>query len=506
MSDAAAVLYLRVSSAEQVAGTSLATQERDCRACAARMGLAVRGVYRDEGRSAKSVVGRDGLAAAVAECKRTGAALLVWKFDRLARNTRDALTVRDALLARGCRIVSATEGDATDGPMAKAMFGIASVIAELDNTIRAERARRGMVARAREGFWTSGPPAGFRSAKDAQGRPVLAPDERTAPAVRAAFAGLADGSLSTAEAVRAVMDGAGVSRATAFAVFRNPVYRGAIVSALTDGEEVPAAFPGLVSPEVWRAAFARFDHRTEGKVKMKENPTTPLVGVLVCAECGRALVGGLSRSHTGALHGYYRCRTPGHPSIAFRDAERAVRAMLGRLGERRDFLALVRANLERLTEIGLEGEAAKVEAARASLVRNEARLKRARAAFVDGLFDRDEYAEAKREAEGGIRDARIVLDTHERGTRRRGELVDALLDVAANPDAVLRLPPRPLRDALRAVFGPLRVTAAKTIEPDSASVYAALCGADGGESNLVLLLAGMLNPDGLVAAARLLRA
>ena len=130
----------------------------------------------------------------------------------------------------------------------------------------------------------------------------------------------------------------------------------------------------------------------------------------------------------------------------------------------------------------------------------------ARTAFVDGLFDRDEYAEAKREAESGIRDARIVLDTHERGTRRRGELVDALLDVAANPDAVLRLPPRPLRDALRAVFGPLRVTAAKTVEPDSASVYAALCGTEAGESGLVRLLAGVLNPDGLVAAARLLRA
>jgi hypothetical protein len=297
-----------------------------------------------------------------------------------------------------------------------------------------------------------------------------------------------------------------VSRATAFAAFRNPIYRGAIVSALTDGEEVAAAFPGLVPPDVWRAAFARFDHRTEGKVKMKENPTTPLVGVLVCAECGRALVGGLSRSHTGALHGYYRCRTAGHPSIAFRDAERAVRAMLGRLGERRDFLALVRANLERLSEIGLEGEAAKVEAARASLARNEARLKRARAAFVDGLFDAAEYAEAKRDAESGIRDARIIIDTHERGTRRRGELVDALLDVAANPDAVLRLPTRPLRDALRAVFGPLRVTAGKTVEPVNASVYAALCGTEAGESDLVRLFASVLNPDGLVAAARLLRA
>ena len=48
MSDTAAVLYLRVSSAAQVDGTSLATQERDCRACAARMGTLVLGVYARE--------------------------------------------------------------------------------------------------------------------------------------------------------------------------------------------------------------------------------------------------------------------------------------------------------------------------------------------------------------------------------------------------------------------------------------------------------------------------
>lgn len=69
------------------------------------------------------------------------------------------------------------------------------------------------------------------------------------------------------------------------------------------------------------------------------------------------------------------------------------------------------------------------------------------------------------------------------------------------------LPPRPLRDALRAVFGPLRVTAAKTVEPDSASVYAALCGEGDAESKMVRLLRGLLNRegDGLVAAAVLLR-
>jgi hypothetical protein len=211
---------------------------------------------------------------------------------------------------------------------------------------------------------------------------------------------------------------------------------------LTGGEEVPAAFAGLVSAEVWNAAHARFDHRSEGTMKMKENPRTPLVGALYCAECGHALVGGLSTNHAGEKFGYYRCREAGHPSIAFRDAERAVRGMLERLGACRDFLALVRANLDRLTEVGIEGEAAKLEAARTAVRTNEARLQRARAAFLDGDFDAEEFRRAKGEAEARIREARIIIDTHERGEARRGALVDALIDIAAFPDAVLRLPPR----------------------------------------------------------------
>ena len=502
---APAVLYVRVSSQEQVAGTSLATQERDCRAACARLGLEVRAVFRDEGKSAKSTVGRDGLAAAMNECKRTGAALVVWKWDRLARNALDAFTVRDALLARGARIVSATEGEAEASAMSRMVFGIASLVAEFDNTVRGERCRRGMEARARAGFWTSCAPVGFRLVRDAENRPVLAPDERTAPAVRAAFVGLAEGSMSTADAVRTI-ERCGVSRATAFAVFGNPVYRGAVRNALTDGEEVPAAFPGLVSPEAWRAAASRFDHRTEGKVKMKENPTTPLVGILVCAECGRALVGGLSRSHTGARHGYYRC-PQNHCSVPFARAEEAVAGMLARLAGCADFLALVRANLSRLAEIGFKGEAAKVEAARASVARNEARVKRAREAFLEGAFTAEEYREARADADLAIREARIVLDTHAEGTARRGALVDALIDIVARPERVLRLPPAPLRDALRAVFGALRVTAAKTIEPDKDSVFELLMSAQADESKMVELFARLLNrEDGLERAAAALRA
>ncbi len=82
-----AVIYIRVSSADQVSGTSLATQEAECRAWCLRHEYQVAEVYRDEGESAKTA-DRPGLIAAVARCRAGVDAFLVHKLDRLARTPR----------------------------------------------------------------------------------------------------------------------------------------------------------------------------------------------------------------------------------------------------------------------------------------------------------------------------------------------------------------------------------------------------------------------------------
>ena len=467
-----AVVYTRVSSEEQVAGTSLETQERSCKDAAARLGLAVVAVFTDAGKSAKSVVGRDGLAAAVRECQKRGATLVVHKFDRLARNALDALTVRDALLARGCIIHSATEGPAAASPIGKAMFSLMSVFGELDNAMRAERSREGMCERARAGFWTFRAPAGFVLAHDAAGRPILEADPYTAPVVRAAFAGIADGSLSTIAAVRSLME-LGLTRGHAYDLLRAPIYRGVVRNSLTDGKEVPAAFPGLVSPDVWFAAQSRLDDRQVGRIHMKDNPRTPLVGVLVCAECGKRLVGSVSTNPKKKGYGYYRCRA-GHCSIPVPDAEAAVRTRLADLGRCRPFLDLVREELDALTAVGDEEEDARVKRARRDIQTHEARLKRAREGYLDGVLDAEEYRRARVDSEAALATARGVVVTHERTASRKSDIVSALIDVAADPDALLRLPAHALRDAVRALFGELRVTPSKTVEHDKDSVYQAL--------------------------------
>ena len=483
----AAVIYVRVSSEEQVRGTSLATQERDCRAACARLGFSVASVYRDEGKSAKSTVGRDGLAAAVAECQRTGAALVVYKFDRLARNTADALSVRDALLARGCRIVSCTEGEAAASPLAKAMFGMASIFAELDNAQRAERSRRGMAERAEAGGWCFRAPVGFVLARTPAGVPVLAPDERAAPAIRAAFAALADGSARELDAARRIMAGTGCTRKTAYAMLRAPIYKG-VLPAGKLGPERAAAFPGLVDAATWDAAQANLSTAQVGIRRMKANPATPLAGVLFCAECGHALVGGFSRGRHGGRHGYYRCPRCG-VSIRLDKAEADVRAALRAVADRRDCLAGIQSNLAALEEIEARTKTrnAEIAAARREVTKQEGRLARAREAFVAGSFTLAEFDAFRTEAEARLREARATIATADKWAGRREEFVNALLEIAADPDRILALPPVAVKDALRALCGRVLVTRDKALRfpSDSAvEILRALPSADSAGFNI----------------------
>lgn len=82
---------------------------------------------------------------------RDGDELVVWKLDRLGRNTRNLLELVDGLESRGIHFRSLTEGIATTGPMGKAMLTIMSAFAQLERDQLAERTRAGLAAAAARG-------------------------------------------------------------------------------------------------------------------------------------------------------------------------------------------------------------------------------------------------------------------------------------------------------------------------------------------------------------------
>lgn len=85
------------------------------------------------------------------EHARAGDEVVVWKLDRLGRNTRQLLELIDRLESQGLNFRSLTEGIATTGPMGKAMLTVMSAFAQLERDQLAERTKAGLAAAAARG-------------------------------------------------------------------------------------------------------------------------------------------------------------------------------------------------------------------------------------------------------------------------------------------------------------------------------------------------------------------
>ena len=92
-----AVLYLRVSTEEQVDNYSLETQQDICTKEAQKRGWAVTHTFREEGRSAKTIKGRTALIELLDYCRKNRKvvrAVIVYRLDRISRQTADYLAIR----------------------------------------------------------------------------------------------------------------------------------------------------------------------------------------------------------------------------------------------------------------------------------------------------------------------------------------------------------------------------------------------------------------------------
>lgn len=82
---------------------------------------------------------------------REGDEVVVWKLDRLGRNTRNLLLLLADLESRGVHFRSITEGVSTTGAMGTAMLTIMAAFTQLERDQLSERTRAGLAAAAAAG-------------------------------------------------------------------------------------------------------------------------------------------------------------------------------------------------------------------------------------------------------------------------------------------------------------------------------------------------------------------
>ena len=309
-----AVIYCRVSSKEQVDGTSLESQEIACRDYAARNRIEIAKVFVERGESAK-FADRTQLLELLAFCRERGNAvdcLLVWKVDRLARNVGDHFSIKASLLKQNIRVVSVTEPIDTK-PEGKLLETILAGFAQFDNDVRAARTVQGLRRKIQEGLFPFRAPLGYRTAT--RGQKKTEPDRPELPAFRIlqrAWTDFASGEYTKADILRRITKqglrtqaGKPVPKQTLGNIFADPFYMG-ILRDPWSGEEFPGRHLAMVS----RATFSKVQAILGGSghaVPHKSlRPEFPLRAFVRCAECESHLTAAFSRGRSDR-YPYYRC-------------------------------------------------------------------------------------------------------------------------------------------------------------------------------------------------------
>ncbi len=309
------VIYCRVSSKEQIEGTSLESQQAACREFARSKNIEVLKVFIEQGESAK-FADRTQLLELIDFCRKNKGsvnALLVWKVDRFARNVSDHFSVKATLGKYGVRIVSVTE-PIDNNPEGKLMETILAGFAEFDNSIRAMRTVQGMRRKIQEGIFPWRPPLGYKSSvtgTEKKNMPDL-PDEPAFSLLRRAFAEFATGAYTKAEIGRLMgrwglvaIRGRSLAPQSLDELFANPFYAGILVDPWTREE-----YPGKHAPLITRSEFARVQQvlaaRNRSVAHRKEREEFPLRGLIRCEGCRHSLTAAFSRGRSNS-YPYYLC-------------------------------------------------------------------------------------------------------------------------------------------------------------------------------------------------------
>lgn len=310
-----AIIYCRVSSKEQVDGTSLESQELACREYATRSNLNVVRVFVERGESAK-YADRTQLLEMLAFCGERSAhieQLLVWKVDRLARNVGDHFNIKASLLKLGVRVVSVTEPiDAK--PEGKLLETILAGFAQFDNDIRAARTVQGMRRKIQEGIFPWQPPLGYKGAAQA-GSKKMEPDVPDQPAfsiLQHAWNELATGAYTKAQLRRMLGErglrnrqGKLLSSQIMDHIFSDPFYAGIIVDPWSK-EEYTGRHLAMVSREAFATVQRVISARNRSLPHREQRPEFPLRSFARCTNCEEALTGSFSRGRS-RVYPYYHC-------------------------------------------------------------------------------------------------------------------------------------------------------------------------------------------------------
>ena len=301
-----AVIYARYSSDSQ-REESIEGQLRECREYAERNNMTIVGTYIDRALSAKTADRPEFQHMIKDSAKELFEIVLVWKLDRFSRDRYDSAHYKHILKKNGVKVVSAKE-HISEGPEGIILEAMLEGYAEFYSAELSEKIHRGQKENALKGKNNGGGvPLGYLLDKKAQ---KLAIDPTTAPLVVEVFEKYADG-----KSVRSIVEdfnarGLKTKRGQPFninsfsSLLKNRKYIG---EYRYQDVVIEGGVPAIVPEELFNRVQERMEKNRHAPAMAKAKEDYLLTTKLFCGKCERMMVGESGKSHTGAMHYYYKC-------------------------------------------------------------------------------------------------------------------------------------------------------------------------------------------------------
>ena len=343
-------VYARVSTEEQRERQSIATQREFAERYCQLHDLAVYRVYADDGVTGTLPLDQRGEGSQILRDARLGKfdQLLVYKLDRLGRETRLILNAVAELEKLGVRVRSMTEEFDTGTSTGRLMLTLLSGFASHERDVIRERSVAGTNRVAEAGVWLGGiVPYGYRKAGEKQTSHLVVSEELI-PSI----------AMSEAEVIRdifrlAAVEGKscrviaerlndlrvpcaysrddrlilrGKRKQRTSGIWRPGRIRGLITNKTYMGTHefgkrsvsgrpvISRPVPAVVTEEVWKKAQATLQANFLFSARSSKNQYL-LRGLIKCGLCGLTYVGTAANRPNGKREFYYSCNASHSPSI-----------------------------------------------------------------------------------------------------------------------------------------------------------------------------------------------
>lgn len=306
-----AVIYVRVSSQEQVEGFSIDAQIKACKEKAIDTGHKVVKVFRDEGYSGRSK-DRPALQEMLKYTKnKEVTSVVIHKLDRFARSVVDHSALRALLMRNGTALLSCTE-QLGDAPHEIFLENIMASMAQFYSDNLKTETRKGLVQRFESGYHLTAPPYGYRVLP---GSKVMQIDKEEAKVVQTIFDLYNTGRYSYKRLAQLIAKeygyktrgGKPFGKTVIGRMLTNSAYIG-IVEYKRIGRKTKGLHKPIISKDIFETAQTIAYMRNGGSKREKNVHNFLYKGVVRCEHCGKNLQAGYSTGKSGNKHLYYFCR------------------------------------------------------------------------------------------------------------------------------------------------------------------------------------------------------